>query len=133
MEDGWRESGGEGSDTHSAELIVWTAGGSGGGGWAGAGGGATEAATAASGAAGGAVGGGTSTCFQSSPSSTIRAMRVPRGTPRLPSSIWNTDVGTRWDGSGDHWNNWCNLYYNTFRKTALLLASLSILLITSIS
>ena len=90
----------EGRDTHSAELMLWTAGGGGGGGrGAGAGGGATAAAA---GAAGGAVGGGTSTCFQSSPSSTIRAMRVPRGTPRLPSSIWNTDGATRWDGARDH-------------------------------
>lgn len=47
------------------------------------------AGAGAAGAEGGvtASGGGISTCFQSCPSSTIRAMRVPRRTLRLPSSI----------------------------------------------
>lgn len=45
------------------------------------------------GAADGESGEGTSTCFQSCPSSTRRAMRVPRGTLRLPSSIYkNTNI-----------------------------------------
>lgn len=47
------------------------------------------AASGAGGVADGAAasGGGVSTCFQSCPSSTMRAMRVPRRTFRLPSSI----------------------------------------------
>lgn len=73
-------------DTHSPDVA-----GFGGGGGEGAAGGTTGAAAAcvAGGGADGAAasGGGISTCFQSCPSSTMRAMRVPRGTLRLPSSI----------------------------------------------
>lgn len=48
-----------------------------------------------------ASGGGISTCFQSCPSSTIRAMRVPRRTLRLPSSICRKWVEMFNDDSAD--------------------------------
>lgn len=69
-------------DTHGPDVV-----GFGGGGATGAAGGMAVAAV--SGAEGGAAasGGGISTCFQSCPSSTMRAMSVPRRTLRLPSSI----------------------------------------------
>lgn len=83
-------------DKHSRHKVEHDKGGThgpdvasfGGEGGEGAAGGATGAA-AAGGAADGAAasGGGISTCFQSCPSSTMRAMRVPRRTLRLPSSI----------------------------------------------
>lgn len=73
-------------DTYGPDVVRF----SGGGGEGAAGGttGATVACAAGRAADGAATsGGGISTCFQSCPSSTIRAMRVPRGTLRLPSSI----------------------------------------------
>lgn len=73
-------------DTHGPDVAGF------GGGGEGAAGDKTGAAAAcvAGGDADGAAasGGGISTCFQSCPSSTMRAMRVPRRTLRLPSSIW---------------------------------------------
>lgn len=73
-------------DTHGPDVA-----GLGGEGTEGAAGGVTGAAAPC--AEGGTVegaaasGGGISTCFQSCPSSTMRAIRVPRRTLRLPSSI----------------------------------------------
>ncbi len=73
-------------NTHGPDVAAF-----GGGGGEGAVGGMAWAAAAciAGGAADGvaASGGGISTCFQSCPSSTMRAMRVPSRTLRLPSSI----------------------------------------------
>lgn len=73
-------------DTHGPDVAgfageggVGTAGGTTGAAAAGGAGGAADGAAAS--------GGGISTCFQSCPSSTMRAMRVPRRTLRLPSSI----------------------------------------------
>lgn len=87
--------------THGPDVA-----GFGGGGGAGAAGGATGAAAAcvAGGAAdgAGASGGGISTCFQSCPSSTMRAMRVPRRTLRLPSSICKEDERGAYTVRGEH-------------------------------
>lgn len=68
-------------DTHGPDVVGFDIGGGGG---EGAAGGATGAEAAGGDAA---SEGGISTCFQSCPSSTMRAMRVPRRTLRLPSSI----------------------------------------------
>lgn len=73
-------------DTYGPDVVRFS--GEGGEGAAGGTTGATVACAAGRVADGAATsGGGISTCFQSCPSSTIRAMRVPRGTLRLPSSI----------------------------------------------
>lgn len=67
--------------------------------------GVVAGAAAASGADGAAAsGGGIFTCFQSCPSSTMRAMRVPSGTLRLPSSIW------KW-GRGQQPDSQCCLFF----------------------
>lgn len=67
------------ADTHSPDVT-----GFGGGGEEGAAEGTTGAAAEC---VSFASGGGISTCFQSCPSSTMRAIGVPRRTLRLPSSI----------------------------------------------
>lgn len=81
--------------THGPDVA-----GFGGGGGEGAAGGTTGAARAADGAA--ASGGGISTCFQSCPSSTMRAMRVPRDTLRLPSSICKEGERGTYAVRGEH-------------------------------
>lgn len=69
----------KGGDTYGPWVASLGGGGGGEGAVGGAAGGVAEGA--------GASGGGISTCFQSCPSSTMRAMRVPRRTLRLPAAI----------------------------------------------
>lgn len=69
-------------DTHGPDVVGFGIGGG-----EGAAGGMTGAEAACAEGGDAASEGGISTCFQSCPSSTMRAMRVPRRTLRLPSSI----------------------------------------------
>lgn len=67
----------------------------------------TEAGPAGGTAEGGAAsGGGISTCFQSCPSSTMRAMRVPRRTLRLPSSICKDSIKGTYQLTGNILFGW---------------------------